>query len=455
MLVSFIFIIASIFGLYSYQTRKYSNFVISLFFILTSGFGFVATPEEIRLTDIALFMCLSIAFSNFIRDGKFFSAKNDSIAKIIYVLLGYYTIIAILTVLLERDSFLYSFKIWRLELFYLAYFTFRKIPISETEKAFKFILVMTVIAMFFFILQFIGLTGILYQDAGDELFSRTDKGRFRNLPFLAAPLIFYLLYYNGQLKYRNVFLFLFIAAVILAQSRGLMIGILISIVIYQLLIRKFSKLAQKLVLLGVFAVLFLPILQHRFVSKEGSGQDIGFFEEINKGFSLSTDFTKYDRTDIEGNFSFRMFLITERIQYLFSHPEYLLSGVGTIHENSPYNRLDFVIGSVKVDDSGDLIVQQLDTNDISFAAHLLRYGFLYFIIFIYFMCSSIKRLYQSRKLSVMTIAAFLLMVEISIQSLSTDQFSGFALMAFPLLILAQSNLQSKKRILPSITNNIQ
>jgi hypothetical protein len=391
MFLSFIYILVSIFGLYFYKTRKYSNFIISLFFILTSGFGFLPNAEVISVTDVALFMCLSIAFFNFIRDSKFFSAKNDGIAKIIYVLLGYYTLIAILTVLLDRESFLYSIKVWRLDLFYLAYFTFRKIPISETEKAFKPILFITVIAGVLFLFQFIGITGILYQDISQKHFSSNDVGRFLNMPFFVTPLIFYLYYYKGQLKYKYAYILLFIAVVIFAQSRGLMVGILVSIVIYQLVIGQFSKIIQKLLLLAVVVVLFLPVIQHRFISKEGSGQDIGFFEEINKGFLVSKNISKSGRDDINGTFTVRMFLISERIQYLFSNPESLLTGVGTIHENSPNNRFDFTIGSIKVDDDENLIVQQIDTNDISYATHLFRYGILYFVIFIIFLTASIKR----------------------------------------------------------------
>lgn len=454
MFLSLIFILIAIFGLYSYQSRKYSNFIIVLFFILTSGFGFIPAPEVIKLPDVALFLCLAIGVYNIHKGKEFFSAKNDIIAKLIYALLGYYTLVTIITVFMDRETFFYSIKIWRLELYYLSYFAFRKIPIHETEKAIKPILFFSAITGIFFLLQFIGIVGILSNEISDEIFSKDNLARFRNAPTLLTPLLFYLLYFRGQLKYKYAFLLLFVAVAIFAQSRGLMAGIVISIVVYQLLIKQLSKLIRMFLLIGIIGILFLPIIQYRFISKEGSRQDIGFFEEINKGFLISKDFNRLDREDIEGSFSFRMFLANERMQYLTLHPEYLLTGVGTLHEDSPNNRFNFIIGSFKTDEKGNQIEQQIDTNDISFVTHIFRYGVFYFIIFIIFIIASMKRLFRSRNRSVLSLVAFLLFVEIVSQSLGADQFSTFVRMVFPLLILAQTNYHSKRGVLVRTNENI-
>jgi hypothetical protein len=446
MFLSFFYILVGICGLYSYQTKKYSNFIISLFFILTSGFGFLPIPGTLSLVDVALFLCLGVPFLKNCRGKNFFSTKNDIIAKIIYLLLGYYTLITFFTVLLDRESFLYSIKIWRLELFYLTYFTFRTIPIRETEKAFNVFIFVTAIAGVLYLLQFIGVMGFLYQNRGQLEFSTEVPGRFNNVPRFVVTLVFYLFFYEGKLQYRNALLILFIAVVIFAQSRGLMLGMLMSIVIYQLLIKQFSKLLRSFFVISLVVLMFYPIIQYRFQSEEGSRQELGFFEEIDQGFLISKNFNNLDRENIQGTFSFRMFLISERLEYLFSNPEYLLTGIGTIHENSPNNRFDFIIGSERIDDSGNSSIQQIDTDDISFATHLFRYGILYFTIFVFFINFSLKRLYLSSKWSVISLAGFLVLLESLIQCLGTDQFSGFALMAFPLLILAQTNSRAKNPI---------
>ena len=78
--------------------------------------------------------------------------------------------------------------------------------------------------------------------------------------------------------------------------------------------------------------------------------------------------------DEGGSSIFRMAMLIERIDYLVKNPQYLLFGVGAIHEDSPncYNRFDFTLGTRN---EGRMFGKCLiESGDITWVPVSLRYG---------------------------------------------------------------------------------
>lgn len=441
MLLTFIYLLIAFVGIILYINKKYSHFIFVLFFILLSGYYFVPTPI-VSLDDIALIMSMGCAIYGYTKDKHFFSAKDDNIAKIIYVLWGYYTIIAIATVLLGREELIYSFRVWRLELYYLAYFIFRKIPISKTEKAFKAILFISIIGGIFYFLQFIGITGIINGNVEERIKEGGKFIRLTNIPYFTSLILYYLIYNKSKIKFRYILIVFFASMVILSQGRGLMISLVASIVIYQLFMGKISQILKIGLIFGVIAILFAPLIRYRYLSSGSQNMNSeGLLKEMRNSLSLTENFDNANINDINGTFTFRIFLFTERMNYLFQHPQYLLTGVGTVHEDSPLNRnrFHFIVGSNKIDKEGNLVQQPIVTNDIAFITRIFEYGIIYFFLYIYFMIMVFKRLYKERNISIMVLIAFLLFLKMAIQCLGSDSFSTFKNMAFILLVLAQTS----------------
>ena len=87
-----------------------------------------------------------------------------------------------------------------------------------------------------------------------------------------------------------------------------------------------------------------------------------------------------------GTFTFRMAMLMERVFYLIENPKYLMTGVGTMHEESPstLDQFDFLLGTINEDSySGKGIIE---CSDITWVPIVLRYGLigtvLHFMMFV-------------------------------------------------------------------------
>ncbi|MFT4095297.1 MAG: hypothetical protein QM640_16830 [Niabella sp.] len=439
-----IYLAVALLGAVSYLYKNYDYFIIALFFILSMGFGFVAQPT-FKLPDLALGMCLICSVVSFFQNTSHFNIKGDPVAAIIFILLGYYTVVAVFTIATGTENMTYGLKVWRLELLYLSYFSFRKIPYPSVMKALKVLSVITLITAVFYLLQYVGIEGVLISKAFDEgAAGSSSLARFRNFPLLTTVCIFYFLFCKKSSRYRWIYILILFAVIIFMQSRGEILATLAAVALYFLIKGEVGRIVKAGLVLLVLALLFLPVIEYTFQGRNSSG-NASFTDEVGKGLNIASgSAASLRQTDIEGTFIFRMVLLRERMDFLFSKSRYLF-GVGTIHEDSPNNRFSFVIGSQKIDDKGDLVYQQIDTNDIAFVTHIFRYGFLYLVIFLAFLCFALKKLYKNSRLSVVSLIAFLLLMKYIIQSLGGDQFSTFAKMAFILLALGHRVKPKLKR----------
>jgi len=198
------------------------------------------------------------------------------------------------------------------------------------------------------------------------------------------------------------------------------------------------KLYRYLFVAAVVGVMSSQILLYRF--SHGGNSVV---EDINKAFKLGS-YEEYLASG-KGTFSFRIALALERLEYLSAERSRFLFGIGTIHEDTKSNKLRFKLGSYKAGSEAP-IKQMIDTDDIAFVTHLVRYGFLYMILFSIFLCNVLLRFYKKRRFS----AAFLgllLITQIMLGCLGTDQFSTFQQMALLLILIA---LFANKKEIPVV-----
>jgi hypothetical protein len=432
-----IYLVLAVYGIASFLGKRRHHFIVVLFVLISNGFGFINPKSTIiKSSDIALFMCFFLMLHHGLMFRGFFRIKGDPIAFCIVVLLGYYFIRMLVTVGTGAESFLDAVRVFRFDLFYLTYFLFRLITPEDLEKSFKPLFLLTSIAGVFYLLQFAGIQGILYGRGEGNL--GTHIQRFRNAPLLSAPIFFVLMNLKTNVKWRIIFLFFFAALVVFPMSRGLIMttfGVSFGAMVFK---EGGRKLYRYLFVAAVVGVMSSQILLYRF--SHGGNSVV---EDINKAFKLGS-YEEYLASG-KGTFSFRIALALERLEYLSAERSRFLFGIGTIHEDTKSNKLRFKLGSYKAGSEAP-IKQMIDTDDIAFVTHLVRYGFLYMILFSIFLCNVLLRFYKKRRFS----AAFLgllLITQIMLGCLGTDQFSTFQQMALLLILIA---LFANKKEIPVV-----
>ena len=431
-----VYLLLSIFCIFSYLKHNYIQFIVGIFIILSSGCGFFPSIST-KTDDFALVVVLCCFFFNIITHQPSID-KNDKIAKSIFILLSYYAIITLCTVLSNDESVLNSLLVFRFDLFYLSYFVFRRIPYSKIQVAVRYIFYLSTFAGVFYYLQFVGLTGVLNSES--QWFRKDTMMRLTNTPMLTQVFLFYVLF-DTKLKYRVFYILFYAGLIILPMSRGEIISTLLAIFLYALMTHRIElkKTFKFSLMIGVVLLLFSPILMYRFSNQGSTGG--GLLQEISKSTDIITtnNYKQFDNSmsviDDEGTFVFRILLCTERINYLSHNVLHLLFGEGTIHETTGVKKYKFNIGT-PLYDGQQITIQMIDTNDISFISHIFRYGIVYLILFISLLITMFKSVIKRTDL--LSVCCSLVLLTKFIQALGSDRFYTFNLMFFVLLVTSQA-----------------
>ena len=334
---------------------------------------------------------------------------------------------------LGEESFFAAIKTLRFELFYLSYFVLKSISVDCLQKSVGILLKITIV---FCLAQIVlHLTGGVQFDVG---LSDSDFIGFALLAVPTTAFFFSYLLLKKQHKLANLlYLSIVVFALLLVNVRGLFIGIMLATIL--LIIRKRKV---KYLFLGV---LFLPLMWGNFASdnkKEDPLLEIA--NSLNK--VQSNDLDSFERGD--GTFGFRLVLIYERVQYINKNLKRALFGIGVIQELSPNNNLSFLTGSGNLDPNGNYYRQMIDTQDVSFISHYLRFGAVYLLIYIYVLVKIIKNAIRGNNLysdvTLFVVSTYL------IASLTMDYFSLMEYwMPLLLAIIISEKLEIRKKLLLS------
>lgn len=411
-----------------YNISKYSEFIVSAFAICSNFFGILPDPEPLKTVD---FFSLIIFFC-FTKDR--FKVANDKIGKILLTIFLYEFAIACLSIVTGAETLIYSIMVLRFEIYYFIYFIFKKIPYKFVNRSFKILYIITIITGILYYLQFLGITGILQTNA--EIDSGGFYNRIVNKPLLTSIMFFYTIFYRGKLKFRWIIALFLGGMIILSQNRGEIIAVFFAIFI-TILFLGYKNILKKLIIPSLlFSIIFLPIITYRFSSQGSVGS--GSTSEMFTSIDILTDKSNLqfgsnsNVINNEGTAVYRALVTKERIDYLSQSIFYTLFGIGTVHEYSKSGRsLNFNYGNINRDE-----INNIDTTDIAFLSHVIRYGLTYLLLYFIFIYISFKYLWKLKQNELFLCCLLALICKV-IQSLTGDFFSGINNMFFMLLILSQ------------------
>lgn len=436
-------IILLIFLFYCWFNRKYEWALIIITFFLTEGYGFMPSSIFIiKSYDYVILFVLIISIINYIENKTYFKVKQNKIVYLIYILLTYQLFEIIQTFYTNAESFGNIIKVARINIIFLAFFILRQIPISAFKKYFKLNLYFCTIQGIFFYLQPLGIE--ILQGRVDEATSAGEITRFANYPEFTIFYIFYCFFGKKNMYSKIFYTFFWGGMIILGQSRGDITVVALAFIIYYLIKNKLKYYAVLIpaIILGIYIV--IPMFQYRDIDSRSN-----FIEDITN-IITAENFTEIENNG--GTFTFRIAMLVERFNYLMENPQYLLTGVGCIHEDSPncYERFDFIIGTRNEGRINGYCL--IDSGDITWVPIILRYGLIgtsiYLLFLIYWISIGLR--YLKRSKNPIYIATSLIAITTSILTINTVLFDSY-IRSYNLLLYIIFLIKYEERIQMIIT----
>lgn len=416
----------ALWGILSYFQHNKGFFLLAVFLVISSCINLI--PSSIISEDLSLAMALTAIIYDLAHGVKVFSTKRDPVGKLILILLFYCFFEAIWTAAQGAETFIYALKVYRRDLFYVYYFVFKQLSLSDIMRVCKPLLTLTIVGGVLYYLQFASIH-MLSNFSDNTVVAGGGYSRYSNTPMLSIPFLVFFIVKRDNV---NIWVLLFfVGLLIMPMSRGNIIASIIAIAYYIVKRGKFNSYRGIAIKLLIPFLLFSPVLIYRFIQDNDRGTAA---QDIRKALSFS-DFSEFDYGS-GGTFTFRIALALERFNYMVNNPETLLTGVGVIHEQSPNNKFEFYIGTNLIYMDGVERRQTIDTEDIAYVSHTFRYGLIYLLLFILFIRSCFVRLKSGMKKHAIGAVGFVFLFILVINSLSSDVFSFLRFMFIPLLNMA-------------------
>lgn len=315
-----------------------------------------------NMTDGALILIL-LMFILF-KNRKTDTTPYKGIQKTAIIFFSYLAFITLIDIVINNTSIISVLKTSRHWLCLLVLFVIPKLPYDKLYKALHITFYITVITSTIIIIEYL---------IGTEYFTTSiveDGIRRGALPSYYA-LFYTILVFTNYYKFPKIKKYIFLAILIVSQlvsaTRSISMAIVLGIAICIWYLSE-NKLASFLKLIGLCAVIYLasyamPSLNKRF---NDTFDELAGMEQSSKNL------------DTEGNMTFRLYMLTERYQYLKTKPQYYLFGIGNVIEQ--HFPTTFMIGGFNEEMQRPT---QLDTGDISWSPLILRLGMLGLIIYLF------------------------------------------------------------------------
>lgn len=386
-----------------YFLRRYTALLLCFIALLTNLFmldsfsdkGDVGQDLGIVVTIVTLLICA-------IKNPKILSFKGDLFALFIYVFLAFYWLECLLTIITGVEDFAPSIKVVRKPLLLLSYFIFRTIPLKYQKRALWYMLYITIAQGILFILQFLNIP--LLAGFNEDLL--LESGYLFNIPTFTFFFFYFCLRMRINKEQRLLLFFFCFLMMLLTGVRGILVAAFISLFVYAVL----SNSRKQIILISVLFLLIIPI-GVLSIGKKTAMYSTSFQSDISTVLSSGFSADSFQRGS-SGTFTFRIAMLAERWAYLVENPKYFLTGVGTIHEDSPncYNRFNFLLGTRNEDrEYGQCIIE---SGDISWVPITLRYGLIGVLLHLSFFAiiigMTIKRKDCLRMISVLYLFYFLM-----------------------------------------------
>lgn len=395
------YLILFIAGFISYFNRKYVFFLLCVLGLMTKLFMLDSSASgelAIKGDDLSLALFIVLLPFAYSRNHNVFSIHHDPLSRWVYIFMALYWVELIITVAFGREGLFNSLKVIRVSFVMWSFFIFKTIPIEEYKFFLKVALWITLIQGVLYLLQFAGVR-ILAGGGDDELIFGMAGYTAINIPTLTVLFIF-LLWKMDYLKENRLYLFVFLLGLVFLRFvRGSVVSVLIGLAYYAFI--KSEKKRRIPVILAFLVI--IPVASWVIDSKSEASNHSSGLEDIMHVIKNRDDFTMIDRTN--GTFSYRIAMLTERVVWLFDHPEYVLTGVGTMHEDSPKTLQMFHFNIGTHNEERALGYTIIESGDITWVPIVLRYGFVGVIIHV-MMFVVLFQVTRKRKDLLMMVAAY-------------------------------------------------
>lgn len=340
----------------------------------------------IKWNDACLIYLFITSIYLFKKHRNYFSLSGDNVAKAIFYIIAYMSILLLATwIFIDQDMFS-AIKVYRLYLLYAIYFQFRLLTFPEKVKIYKFVMFFIIFTAILFVQQAVTGYSILVGGA-DEVSMPGELVRYRNTSLFIEFGLFTLLFTGFIKKYSIVYVCILGSALILPMSRTIIfVFIAITIIYSAFFYKERKKMAKYLIPLAIGFIAVWPYFAQR-LSEENTLEDI----------KITTSLKGSQNFEGGGNFAFRVAIFLERMEYLIKEKE-LIFGAGLVHEDSKYTQQTFNFrygANRKV--NGEDYMQQIATNDTSWTTLFMISGLMGILLHLNLVYRMIKRYKNSLK----------------------------------------------------------
>lgn len=362
-----IYLLLAIITIVCYIHKHYVGFLVcylglisGLWMLDTTGTPASLGGDMCIFVNIVLFLMLLLT-----RKISFRKRQRDIFSIYIFIYILFYLIELTITVITNNETLLMALKVIRVPFVFLSYYLMRLIPLKSFKRFLKIGLLITLFQGLLFYLQFAGI--FLMKGCDEERILKFGFKSALNIPTLSIFYLFYVLKSKYVKHWRYPILFFLLGIVFLTYVRTNILAILIAMFVY-LLMNNDRKKRRSLLFITIISI---P-LAINFISTKSSATSSSLRDDVRWLVQNRGDYSQIDAS--AGSFTFRMGILAERWDYLLSHPQYLLTGVGTIHEDSPYcyKRFNFMLGTRNEERYNEYCL--IESGDIAWSPVLLRYG---------------------------------------------------------------------------------
>lgn len=364
--MTIIYILLFLVTVYSYIVKNYKVFLLCYTGLITNLFMLDSIGGSIRGSDLCILANILLLPRAFLlrKKEKSYDKKANYVATLfVFFILFEFT----RTIFLGVETIVFSLKVVRIPLMFLAYFVFSTIPLEKYKTFFRIMLYISLVQGGLFILQFLGLQ-ILAGTLQDDVY---EFSYALNIPTFIYLYIFFCMENKFTKSLKYIYVMFFFVIITLTFVRGIILSTLLSFFVYLFFQRGIKHSIP--IIFGVFCL--LPVIIGNIEKKEvETSYDASTIEELKLAFS-GVDGIR-DSEGKSGSFGFRLAMFVERVDYLVENPKYLLFGVGAIHEDSPncYNRFEFKLGTQNEERYYGRCL--IESGDITWVPIVLRYGFV-------------------------------------------------------------------------------
>ena len=445
MILVFVCFVILLYGLKRYFNGRKGRGAFVFFFFLTGGFHFLSQSWcPVKYTDFAVVYLFAVALLNLDKGNRKFFKPQIKIYNIVNVIGLYITIEFIRTIVLKEENFSFALANYRTYIPFFSFWLVQELKEWEVKCLLKQIASITILSTVLFDLQPLLHIKFFQQAAVGE-------SRYRNIPYLAY---FFMLFATIRLDFNRwksvALLLVFLIAVVLTQHRAVMMAYVFCVGLNLLMTKNGGRFVQYGIIGLVLSLFVGEAIMSRFESDKGSRSTIN---DINTVINMNFERAVYDEYENEnGTFSFRVFLLTERIHYMFRNPHYAVFGIGTRHEDSPKTKrqFDFTLGTIH-HRTGQ--IGQISSGDLAWVNPLMRFGFFGIVLFLYLSWITIRFLYKRRKDSDVAMSAFLFYLFLIIISFKNDHLYGNMQLFFVYLLIENIRYSMNIRRFKKLNNN--